>query len=915
MRPFDNVCSILGVSLGLFCSSDLSQAQTSDTTSSKKPRPTVQAIRSSNPIVVDGVLSEGVWQREGDSDFTQHEPIEGARPTQKTEIWVSYDDEALYIGARMYDTAPDSIISRMGRRDADLSADFLYVGIDSYHDRRSGFFFGVFASGAISDGTLFNDEWDDNSWDGVWEASTRIDEKGWTAEMKIPYSQLRFPDQEEYVWGINFARKIERLNERVDFVRVPKKENGWVSRFADLTGIRNINPPPRLEFLPYVVSSNKQTNQVAAGDPFNDGNMYSGNFGADVKIGLGSNLTLNATVNPDFGQVEVDPAVVNLSQFETFYDEKRPFFIEGSNYFQFGYGGANNNFGFNWGNPEYFYSRRIGRSPQGTLPDSGYADVPDGTTILAAGKITGKIMDGWSLGTLHAFTQREYARIDDGYGKRYSVVAEPFASYNVLRSQREFNEGKQGLGILGTALLRDLNRDYLVDRFNRRAYAFGVDGWTNLDSDQEYVITGWISTTRVEGSTDRMINVQQGSLHYFQRPDALYLNVDSTATSLTGYAGRMAFNKQKGNLILNAAFGFITPGFESNDLGFLFRTDVINAHVVIGYKWFEPDGIFRRKSFNVSTFRNFTFGEPSAPGGAPNLFGGLRVGDGYFLFYNAQLMNYWNFSGNLMFNNSTYDTRGTRGGPVMKNTNQYGHFFHVSSDGRNAVVVGGGFQTGRSESGGYRYSPFGFVEFKPSPGVNITIGPEYSRDVTVAQWVDRIDDPAASQTYGARYIFGRLDQKEFSGSVRLDWTFTPKLSLQLYLQPLISVGKYDQFKELREPGAFAFNRYGEDNGSTISEVRNPDGSLDHYTVDPDGSGQRNFPLYNPDFNFKSLRGNAVLRWEYLPGSTLYFVWTHSGTNSRYAGEFDFGRDFNDMAFNPETRDDAVLIKLTYWWHP
>lgn len=881
-----------------------------DSAATSKPRRSIEAVRVTNPIVVDGLLTEAEWQRAGTSGFTQRDPNEGAEPTHKTDIWLAYDDAALYVAARMYDTAPESIISRIGRRDAGLNSDFLYVGLDSYHDRRTGFYFMVYASGTMTDGTIYNDEWEDNSWDGVWDVVTNVDDKGWTAEFRIPYSQLRFPKQDEYVWGINVARQIERSKERSDFVMVPKKESGWASRFADLTGIRNINPPARLEVLPYIVSGNKRTNQAASGDPFNDGNSFSGNVGADLKVGLGSNLTLNATVNPDFGQVEVDPAVVNLSQFETFYEEKRPFFIEGSNYYHFGFGGANSNWGFNWGNPEYFYSRRIGRAPQGSLPDSGYADVPDGTTILAAAKLTGKITEGWSLGTLHAFTQRELARVDDGYGKRYDVVAEPFSSYNVVRSQREFNQGKQALGFLGTAVLRDLNEPYLVDRFNRRSYAFGLDGWTFLDPDQMFVLTGWLSTTRVEGTSDRMMSLQKGSLHYFQRPDALHVDLDSNATSMVGYAGRLALNKQKGNFIFNAALGLITPGFETNDLGFLFHTDVINMHVVLGYNWFEPDGFFRRKGFNISTFRNFTFGEPSSPGGAPRLFGGLRTGDGYFLSYNAQFMNYWSIHGNLVFNPATYDTRNTRGGPITKNTNQYSHFFNINSDGRKDIVFGGGLQTGRSESGGYRYSPFGWVEVKPSPGVSITLSPEYSRDNTIAMWVGRQNDPTATRTYGTRYVFAKLDQKEFSSSVRVDWTFTPKLSLQLYLQPLISVGRYDQFKELREPGAYAYDRY----DAAPSSITYVD-STDSYFVDPDGTGANTFTLGNPDFNFKSLRGNAVLRWEYLPGSTLYFVWTHSGTNSRHPGEFDFNRDFSDMLFSPEARDDAFLIKLTYWWHP
>ncbi len=869
-----------------------------DSSSSSPPvqqRKIVEAVRTTTPLMVDGLLNEEIWQRPGITGFTQKDPNEGMEATQKTEVWVAYDDAALYVAARMYDTSPDSIVSRIGRRDADINADWFYVGIDSYHDRRSGFFFGVYPSGAINDGTLYNDEWDDDSWDGIWDAATSIDSKGWVAELRIPYSQLRFPEQEQYIWGINFARGIDRNKEQDDFVMVPKKESGWVSKFADLVGIRDIHPPSRIEVLPYVVSSSLLTNQYQPGDPFKDNVNFSGNMGADIKLGLGSNLTLNATFNPDFGQVEVDPAVVNLSQFETFFDEKRPFFIEGSNMFNFGYGGSNNNWGFNFGNPDYFYSRRIGRHPQGSTQHSGFTNVPDGTTILAAAKLTGKIADGWSLGTLHAFTEREYAKIDDGLGNRFSDVVEPFTSYNVIRSQREFNQGKQAIGFIGTAAIRDLNENYLVDQFNRRAYSFGIDGWTNLDTEQEYVLTGWVSATRVEGSANRILTLQQAPLHYYQRPDASHVEVDPTATSLAGYGGRIAINKQKGNTYLNWALGIISPGFDSNDMGFLFRTDVVNSHLVLGYNWYEPDGIFRRKNINVATFRNYTLG-------------GQKNGEGYFIFSNWTFMNYWSSHIEFWHNPATLDTRNTRGGPMMKTTNAYGAFFNLNTDGRQTVVFGAGVSTGRSESGGYRVTTFPYVEFKPSAGVNISFSPEFNRDITIAQWVMRQDDPTATSTYGARYVFAKIDQRELSASIRLDWTFTPKLSLQLYMQPLISVGAYSDFKELRQPETYSFNRYGIDNNSTINTVG------ESYQVDPDGTGAHNFIIENPDFNFKSLRGNAVLRWEYLPGSTMYFVWTQNRTNFDNPGTFDLGRDLGNT-FGASDHENAFLVKVAYWWHP
>ncbi|MBI4535497.1 MAG: carbohydrate binding family 9 domain-containing protein [Ignavibacteriae bacterium] len=865
---------------------------------SAEPTRSLEAVRTSESIRVDGLFTESIWEGAGVSDFIQKDPDEGKPATQRTVVWVAYDDAALYVAARLFDTAPDSIISRIGRRDADLSADWFYFGIDSYNDKRTGFYFGVYSGGTMVDGTIYNDSWDDNSWDGIWESATVIDDDGWTVEMKIPYSQIRFPKQDEYTWGVNFGRNIERRKEESWFVMVPKNESGWVSRFPPLRGIRNINPPARIEVLPYAASS-AEFIRHDAGDPFNDGSRFFHHVGADVKVGLGSNLTLNATINPDFGQVEVDPAVVNLTQFETFFQEKRPFFIEGFNFFSFGFGGANNNWGFNWGTPEFFYTRRVGRAPQGDVLHDGFTDIPKSTTILAAGKITGKVADGWSLGSLHAFTAREWGHVDSS-GHRLSNVVEPFAYNGIVRTLGEFNNGRQALGVIGTAVVRDLNQPYLLSDFNKKAYALGMDGWTNLDEDQTWVVTGWVAASRIEATKERLVSVQRGSLHYYQRPDIDYLRVDSTRTSLSGYAGRVALNKQKGNFYLNSAFGVVSPGFESNDLGFLFRTDVLNGHVVAGYRWYEPDGFFRRKDFTVATFRNYDFG-------------GRIIGNGYFLFYNAQFMNYWSMWGNLIFNPAVYDTRNTRGGPAMRTTNGYVSYTGFDSDSREPLIVSFELGAGRTESGGFRTDITPGINWKPTAGLNVRLFPTITHDVTVAYWVGSQEDLTATHTYGTRYVFGRLDQNEISASIRIDWTFTPKLSLQLYLQPLISVGKYTDFKELKEPGTYTFNNYGE-GASTITPQIESDGSVNSYVVDPDGVGPAApFSFDNPNFNYKSLRANAILRWEFLPGSTIYLAWTQSKVNESHPGEFRFGRDFSDLLSTQP--DNVLLVKISYWVNP
>ncbi|MBD3224166.1 MAG: hydrolase, partial [Caldithrix sp.] len=385
---------------------------------------TLSAHRLSTQVTIDGVLDEAAWQEAmAITNFKQRNPHEGAKPSQRTHVHVLYDDEALYVGARLYDTAPDSIIARLGRRDQWVDADGFGVFIDPYLDRRSGYFFALNAAGTYFDGILLNDDWDDDSWDGVWKGETRIDEQGWTAEFRIPYSQLRFHQKETYKWGINFRRDIKRHNEEDYLVYTPKNESGFVSRFPVINGIKDIDPSRKVELLPYFRTKAEYL-QTSANNPFNDGSRYLPAMGIDFKFGIGNNMTLDATINPDFGQVEVDPAVVNLSDVETYYQEKRPFFIEGSSTFRFGRGGSNSFWGFNWGSPNFFYSRRIGRAPAGSLPDHDYADVPDGTRILGAGKLTGKIGNDWNLGTMHAVTSREYAEIEYA-GERSQAEVEP----------------------------------------------------------------------------------------------------------------------------------------------------------------------------------------------------------------------------------------------------------------------------------------------------------------------------------------------------------------------------------------------------------------------------------------------------------------------------------------------------------
>lgn len=864
-----------------------------ENTSDKK----IVAVRTNGQIVIDGLLTEQVWKRPGYEELKQQDPDQGLNPSQRSEFWVAYDDEAIYFAAKYYDTNPDSIMARLVRRDfiwGDPS-DGCVLYLDSYRDKRSGYFFYVSAAGALADGLIENDvkQPNDLSWDAVWEGVPHIDNDGWSIEMKIPYSQLRFNETDSQVWGINVERFISRRFETDMLAYTPRNESGFTSRFPNLVGIEGITPPARIEVLPYVTGRAEYIGNNP-GDPFNSGEKYPVGLGLDVRAGLGSSLTLNGTINPDFGQVELDPAIVNLSDVEYSFTEKRPFFTEGVSIYRFGRGGTNNSVGFNWPSPNIFYSRRIGRAPQGGLPDYNYADIPNGTHILGAAKISGQIYDNWKIGTIHAFTKREFADIDIG-GQRSEVEVEAATYYGIFRAQRDFNSGKQGIGLLSTFTNRFFDDQSLQSSINKNAFVLASDGWTFLDDDNTYVITGWAALSNVNGNQERMIALQRSSLHYFQRPDASHISVDSSATSLTGYSGRLMLNKNRGRWTFNTAIGLISPKFEVNDLGFGAYSDLINAHFFTSYRWNEPTDFYQNAGIHAATFISFDFG-------------GNRTAQGYWFASYLTLRDYYGGSITFAYTPTTLNARRTRGGPLTLNPVNRSLTIDLNTDNRVWWVgyLGGFINSGEDENSQSIYTTF---EFKVLPTLTLSVGPQFSKNILEAQWIRKYSDPTAKTTYNERYVFAHLDQTTFSADIRADWIINPKLSFQIYLQPFIASAKYKDFKYLTKSKSFDFINYGE-NGSTVQETISPEGDI-LYTIDADGTGPSEArTINNPDFNYISLRGNAVLRWEYLPGSTLYLVWTQSREDINSNGDFRFGKSMNNLfGVRP---DNIFMLKLSYW---
>jgi hypothetical protein len=813
---------------------------------------------AASAVRVDGDLNDGAWATAPVIDgFVQREPNEGKAPSFKTEARVVYDRAALYVSIRAFDSDPSKIVGILTRRDTDSPSDWVSIIIDSYHDRRTAYEFAVNAAGVKLDKYRFADRNEDVSWDAVWDVKVTRDAEGWRAQFRIPFSQLRFDAAEAQTFGFAVTRRVGRLSEVSTWPLLPRGANGYVSSFGELTGLKLQGSRKRLEVVPYGVGQ-LQTQQVSAGDPFAKRRDPDAAFGADMKFAVTPGLTLTGTINPDFGQVEADPAVVNLSAFETYFAERRPFFVEGSGIFRFD---IDCNDGECRG---LFYSRRIGRKPRGSpeVPDGGYLSVPQQTAILGAAKLTGKV-GGFSVGVLEAVTREEHGYVSDGFLSTSSVV-EPTTSYAVGRATREF-ANQSSLGFMLTATNRRLTTD--VGFLPNQAYTGGADWDWRLG--KRYSITGnWAGST-VRGSAEAIDTLQTSNVHSYQRPDATYLEEDPTLTSLNGMSGQLAVSKIGGDRVrFNSAGWFKTPGFDINDLGFLQRADEVGVSNWLQLRRSTPWRGLREVYLNFNQWAVWNFGgDTTGLGGNVNFnlrtTGNHRVWAGI----NRQAMS--------------LDDRATRGGPgVLMNAGLYAwHSF--ATDDRKFLQFGYDLQGGGDGLGSHNLSFSPSITLRPSSAVSLTLGTRLSRNVDDSQWIENV---AGAEAAHEHYVFGHLDQTTVAATFRVNYTIRPTLTIQLYGQPFVSAGAYTSFKELVNGRA---GRYG-----------------DRYApYDYTGS---------PDFNYKSFRTTNVLRWEYRPGSTLFLVWQQGREETTEQGNFRFGRDFGDV-FRTVGRN-VFMVKMAHWFN-
>lgn len=869
------------------------------------PVPSVRAVPLDAPVTVDGRLDEAVWRSApAATEFRQSQPHEGEPATQRTEVRFANDAEALYVGARMYDDlGAAGVRTRLARRDATVDSDELTLVFDPYHDHLTRVEFKVNPSGVKYDAYGPGGAGMDASWDPVWDVATRIDSLGWTAEIRIPFSQLNFSSDSTQTWGLQIVRLTSRLNERVHWSFWRLNETGGPSRYGHLEGIEVRGRSRGLEISPYIVGRSTFLGSVDSDNPFADPRSGDVRVGADFRYRLTSNLTLVGTINPDFGQVEVDPAVVNLSAFETFYDEKRPFFVEGRGLFSFG--GLSCFFCSNVSSLLTFYSRRIGRAPEAAslAEDAGeYADIPANTAILGAAKVTGRTAKGTSIAVLDAVTRREVATVATGDGGRLEQEVAPLSNFLVGRVKQELRGGNLTVGGVFSSIQRRFDDPRLAEMLTRHAEVVGVDtdAWWG---GRTYHLMASAAISQVTGEPEAIHRLQRSSARYFHRPDRKERGQDGffseaydpDATVMRGYGAYARLAKDAGDWLWEVAGAVRSPGFETNDVAFLTTTD---------YVWLSAN-LLRQYTTPTSWYRSLTL---IAGGQQQSNYDGDVTQRQLHAYIGGQLPNYWRASAFYIYWPDTYDDRLTRGGPVVQLDGGGFASASLTTDTRKAFYLDVASDYGWRAGGRWSWGIYSTLTYRPAPNVSLSLGPSFTHVAATTQYVRSWDDPTAEHFHGKRYLFSDLRRQTVSMNTRLNVTFTPALTLELFAQPYISAGKYLNFQEFAAPRSSHRLVYGED----IGTVRLEDG---RYTVDPDGEAGAapSQTFRNPDFNFRSLRGNAVLRWEWRPGSTLYLVWQQDRSNEADVGDLRLGRDQSALFRAPA--DNVLVFKVSYWMNP
>jgi hypothetical protein len=851
----------------------------------EKRKYSAQRIEESN-LKIDGIFDETTWMTANwENNFIQNRPYEGNAPSQQTEFAILYDKNNIYVAIKALDINPDSISTRLTRRD-NAEGDGVGIIFDTYNDKRTGFSFSVSAAGIKSDMVLSDDAViQDKTWDPIWWVKTIITDNGWNAEMCIPLTQLRFKEGVEQIWGMQVNRYIFRIDESSQWQPMKKEQAGYISKFGELSGIKNIKPKNALDFTPYILSR-VETFKKEPDNPFRSSGTNKGlNAGLDAKIGLTNFLTMDLTINPDFGQVEADPSRVNLSVYETFFEEKRPFFVEGKNILKYNLETGDSE----WTTEGLFYSRRIGKKTGYTpyLQTGEYAELPDFVNIIGAAKVTGKTKNGWSVGILESVTAEENVEIK-GNEIEKSIVIEPLTNYFVGRIQKDFNEGNTYFGSIVTAVNRKID-DPQIEYMHSNAYSGGIDlvhKWNNKKWTAEAGFFG----SHVNGSKEAIARTQTSWIHNYQRPDADYLEFDPEKTSLTGHGGKLSLGKLDGKLMFGTLFSWRSPGLELNDVGFAQQIDQLKQVVWANYQVYEPVSIIRNGNLNVSEYALWDFG------GNLNSLGASISGK-------AQFKNYWNAMFNASFSGEQLLNSELRGGPALKSPGYRNITMNVSTNPQNKLtfMVNGGttFTAERDYGAGYNLSVN--IGYRPLKTLRLDISPGMYLSNDEMQYVNQ-----KSYESDTRYIFGHISQKTFNMSFRLNYNLTPDLTVQFWGQPFIATGEYNRYKHITDGKADIpedrYNFYTDDQIFFNSQ-------WNIYNIDDNRDGEIDYTFVKPDFNVKTFLSNFVVRWEYLPGSVVYLVWSQNRNHYINDGNLDFSGNIAELF--KAGANNIFILKLSY----
>ena len=728
-------------------------SQETVTTKYEKRVYTTKSAAGLETIKVDGFIDDIAWENvEWTSDYVEFEPDVGTAPTEQTKMKITYDSKNLYVAFKCYQADPATIEKRMGRRD-DFPGDWVEINLGSYGDNRTAFSFTISASGVKGDEFISNNGNFDDSWNPIWYTSTQIDDEGWTAEMRIPFSQLRFGNSEEQVWGLQSTRRYFNNEERSLWQPLPANPPGWVSEFGELRGIIGIKPQKQLEIQPYGLAQ-LDTFEEEIGNPFRDGSTTKFTAGLDAKIGITNDLTLDLTINPDFGQVDADPGAIALDGFEIFFQERRPFFVENKNIFDFRLGGQDN----------LFFSRRIGRTPQGfstsDFSKGEYEDFPTNTTILGAAKFSGKTKDGWSVGVLESITSKEFAEIEldtrpevindlEETGNPREELVEPLTNYLVGRVRKDFNDNNTQIGGIFTSTVR--NMDDRVSFLHSHAYAAGVDV-QHTWNDRNFFVDGSIAMSNVRGTEESILRTQTSLAHLFQRVDAGHVEVDPNKTSLTGTAARFTIGKGGGgNWRYETGFNFKSPELELNDLGFLRQADDIRQFTNVQRLWNKPTSWFRQANARGSLTSAYDFE------GNYNRIQ-YEVGGG------INYKNNWWSEGGAAHKPRIFVNTFLRGGPRWRFSEENFWFFFSGTDSRKKFSVRAGYVDSRAKQNNFSFinHEIGF-RYQPINTLSLNLDFEYSLNPNRTQYVSQQDFNGTT-----RYILGEIDNENLSATLRVN---------------------------------------------------------------------------------------------------------------------------------------------------